>query len=442
MVRDPETGKYRRTRLFVLTLGYSRKSVRLLVWRSSAQIWAELHERAFRRLGGTVRVIVLDNLKEGVLTPDIYDPALNPLYRDVLAHYGVVALPCRVGDPDRKGQGRSRRRPRAEDAAARACASRRSSEAQAYLDRWETHWADTRIHGTTKRQVAAMFAEERPALGPLPARAVSLLPLRRAHRPSRWLRRSRGRVLRRAARLDRPARPGAVERSARPPARSEDRAAAARASARAARLASASHDADRPARTPAIDASRCSRGRATAGAHIGTVCTSHPPARRRRRRPPHPRRPRPRQETRPGRRRRRRESGARARRADLSLPPPVSRTPAAGAADAAPGRSRSFGSSRSIAISSIAKQETRYESRRTRSRPPQTPPLRHGRRPRSPPPPRPDREAGAARSRRPRSSATNCCVGRTGSSRAGTSRRAFATPTARSTPLISISTRR
>ena len=45
-----------------------------------------------------------DNLGEGVLTPDIYDPTLNPLYRDVLAHYGVVALPCRVGDPDRKRQ--------------------------------------------------------------------------------------------------------------------------------------------------------------------------------------------------------------------------------------------------------------------------------------------------------------------------------------------------
>ena len=74
------------------------------MWQSSAQIWAELHERAFRRLGGTVTVIVLDNLREGVLTPDIYDPALNPLYRDVLAHYGVVALPCRVGDPDRKGK--------------------------------------------------------------------------------------------------------------------------------------------------------------------------------------------------------------------------------------------------------------------------------------------------------------------------------------------------
>ena len=163
MVRDPATGKYRRTRLFVLTLGYSRKSVRLLVWRSSSQIWAELHERAFRRLGGAPASIVLDNLREGVLTPDIYDPALNPLYRDVLAHYGVVALPCRVRDPDRKGKvesgvGHAQRTP------LQGLRFETLEEAQTYLDRWEARWADTRIHGTTKRQVAAMFAEERPAL--------------------------------------------------------------------------------------------------------------------------------------------------------------------------------------------------------------------------------------------------------------------------------------
>ena len=104
MVRDPDSGKYRRTRLFVLTLGCSRKCVRLLVFRSSAHVWAELHEKAFRRLGGSPRVGVLDNLREGVLSPDFYDPGLNPLYRDVLAHYGVTALPCRVRDPDRKDQ--------------------------------------------------------------------------------------------------------------------------------------------------------------------------------------------------------------------------------------------------------------------------------------------------------------------------------------------------
>jgi hypothetical protein len=33
---------------------------------------------------------------------------------------------------------------------------------------WEARWADTRIHGTTKRQVAAMFAEEKPFLLALP----------------------------------------------------------------------------------------------------------------------------------------------------------------------------------------------------------------------------------------------------------------------------------
>jgi len=167
MVRDPQTGKYRRTRLFVMTLGYSRKSVRLLSFRSSSRIWAELHEKAFRRLGGSTRLVVLDNLKEGVLVPDVYDPTLNPLYRDVLAHYGVVALPCRIQDPDRKekvesGVGHAQKTP------LKGKRFESLEEAQAYLDHWETHCADTRIHGTTKRQVAVMFAEEKPFLLPLP----------------------------------------------------------------------------------------------------------------------------------------------------------------------------------------------------------------------------------------------------------------------------------
>jgi transposase len=152
MVRDAQSGKYRRTRLFVLTLGYSRKSVRLLAWRSSVRNWAELHEKAFRRLGGCPRVVVLDNLKEGVAVPDLYDPSVNPLFRDVLAHYGVVALPCRIQDPDRKGKvessiGYTKRTP------LKGMRFESLEEAQVYLDRWEERWADKRIHGTTKRQV-------------------------------------------------------------------------------------------------------------------------------------------------------------------------------------------------------------------------------------------------------------------------------------------------
>jgi transposase len=167
MVRHPSTRKYRRTRLFVFTLGYSRKSVRLLTFTSSARRWAELHEETFRRLGGAVATVVLDNLKEGVLTPDIYDPTLNPLFRDVLTHYGAVALPCRVGHANRKGKvesavGHTQATP------LKGLRFEHLEEAQAYLDRWDARWADTRIHGTTKRQVAAMFAEEQPHLRPLP----------------------------------------------------------------------------------------------------------------------------------------------------------------------------------------------------------------------------------------------------------------------------------
>src|SRR5216684_3558141 len=167
MVRNPQTGKYRRTRLFVLTLGYSRKAVRLLTFRSSSRIWAELHEKAFRRLGGSTRIVVLDNLREGVLVPDVYDATLNPLYRDVLAHYGAVALPCRIQDPDRKGKV-ERSVGHAKNTPLKGKRFESLEEGQAYLDRWETNWADTRIHGTTKRQVAAMFAEEKPTLLPLP----------------------------------------------------------------------------------------------------------------------------------------------------------------------------------------------------------------------------------------------------------------------------------
>jgi hypothetical protein len=102
-----------------------------------------------------------------VLEPDIYDPVLNPLFRDMLKHYGTVALPCRIRNPDRKGKvesavGHAQKTP------LKGLRFESLEDAQAHLDRWEEHWADTRIHGTTKRQVAAMFTEEKPALQQLP----------------------------------------------------------------------------------------------------------------------------------------------------------------------------------------------------------------------------------------------------------------------------------
>jgi transposase len=60
------------------------------------------YEEAFRTFGGSVKYVVLDNLKQGVIRPDLYEPAINPVYAAMLAHYAAVADAARVGDPNRK----------------------------------------------------------------------------------------------------------------------------------------------------------------------------------------------------------------------------------------------------------------------------------------------------------------------------------------------------
>ena len=165
--RDPRTGKYRRPRLFVMTLSNSRHAFRKAVWESSAETWCKLHEEAFTYFGGTTRTIRLDNLKEGVLKPDIYDPQLNALYAKMLEHYGIVALPCRPYAPDLKGKVESAVG-YTQETGLQGKRFESIDEQNVHLAHWNERWAATRIHGTMKRQVRAMFEEERPFLQPLP----------------------------------------------------------------------------------------------------------------------------------------------------------------------------------------------------------------------------------------------------------------------------------
>lgn len=165
--RVPGTERWRKPRLFVATLRYSRRSFRRVVWKSSQQVWAELHEQAWRYFGGSARYVVLDNLKEGVLKPDLYEPALNPVYAATLAHYEVVADPARVRDPNRKGTVENA----IQHTQSTALKGRRFETVEAqndFLEHWETKWAASRIHGAERRQVQAMFEEERAHLQALP----------------------------------------------------------------------------------------------------------------------------------------------------------------------------------------------------------------------------------------------------------------------------------
>ena len=162
-----ESGKYRRPRLFVMTLRYSRRAFRKTVWKSSKETWARLHEEAFRYFGGCPEYVVLDNLKEGVLKPDIYEPLLNPLYASMLDHYDVVGDPARVRDPNRKGTVENGIK-HTQNTGLKGRTFESIEAQNERLMHWEEHWASKRIHGSAKRQVEEMYQAEKPYLNELP----------------------------------------------------------------------------------------------------------------------------------------------------------------------------------------------------------------------------------------------------------------------------------
>ena len=161
-------GKYKRPCLFVMTLKYSGKSFRKIVWKTDQETWARLHEEAFHAFGGCPQYVVLDNLKEGVLRPDLYEPELNPGVRGA-----ARALRRRRRSVPRarsESQGHGRERDPAHAGHALKGKRFESIDAQnAWLAHWEERWAAPRIHGRKKRQVLEMYREERPHLRPLPA---------------------------------------------------------------------------------------------------------------------------------------------------------------------------------------------------------------------------------------------------------------------------------
>jgi transposase len=52
--------------------------------------------------GGAPRRLVIDNLKAGVIKPDLYDPKLNRTYADLAQHYGMLIDPARARKPKDK----------------------------------------------------------------------------------------------------------------------------------------------------------------------------------------------------------------------------------------------------------------------------------------------------------------------------------------------------
>jgi transposase len=163
-----EDGRRRRPHLFRVTLSFSRKGYSEVVWRQNTETFLRCLENAIRSFGGAPKTVVVDNLKAAVLQADWFDPEINPKLRSFALHYGLVILPTKPRTPQHKGKVEAGVK-YVQNNALKGRTFTSLAEQNQFLLQWERRVADTRIHGTVRQQVAALFEQERPALQTLPA---------------------------------------------------------------------------------------------------------------------------------------------------------------------------------------------------------------------------------------------------------------------------------
>jgi transposase len=99
---DPLAGRIRRVWAFVVVLACSRHMFVRPVLSMDQASWVAAHMAAWEFFGGIPARLVIDNLKTGVIKPDLYDPKLNRAYAEMAAHYGCLIDPARAGKPKDK----------------------------------------------------------------------------------------------------------------------------------------------------------------------------------------------------------------------------------------------------------------------------------------------------------------------------------------------------
>ena len=150
-----------------MVLSHSRKGYSEAVLRQDTETFLRALENGLRAFGGVPQVINVDNLKAAVVKADWWDPEINPKMADFCRHYGMHVMPCRPATPQHKGKV-ERGVAYVRQNALKGHRFASLAAENAHLQHWENQVADKRIHGTTRRQVAACFEEERAHLQALP----------------------------------------------------------------------------------------------------------------------------------------------------------------------------------------------------------------------------------------------------------------------------------
>ncbi len=156
LIPCPETGRRRTAWALLVTLGYSRHMYVHITFSQKIPDLIEGLEDAWLFFGGTVRRVIVDNLKAAVTKADRYDPVFARTFEEYARYRGFVidSAPARM--------------PTAKPIVERAVPYVRDNffRGESWIDlthvqreviRWCVHSAGMRIHGTTRKRPFAVF---------------------------------------------------------------------------------------------------------------------------------------------------------------------------------------------------------------------------------------------------------------------------------------------
>jgi transposase len=177
---DPVTGDGMILNAFVMVLSFSRHMFVAAVRRMDAAAWIECHLRAFAFFGSVPRRIILDNLKSGVLKPDLYDPLMNRGYAELAHHFGCLIDPARSAKPTDKPRV-ERQVPYVRESFWTGRTFGSLDEINRGAERWCLTVAGPRRHGTTRAEPLLLFKTlEQPAMLALPTTPFEVVAWARA----------------------------------------------------------------------------------------------------------------------------------------------------------------------------------------------------------------------------------------------------------------------
>ncbi|AHF73603.1 transposase ISSoEn3, IS21 family [Candidatus Sodalis pierantonius str. SOPE] len=104
---NPATGSVRQVAIFVAAMGVSGYAYIEACEGQDMASWLNANSRCLHFMGGVPELMIPDNLRSAVSTPDRYEPVINQSYQALANHYETVVLPARPRKPKDKAKAES-----------------------------------------------------------------------------------------------------------------------------------------------------------------------------------------------------------------------------------------------------------------------------------------------------------------------------------------------